>query len=122
MKNLTWPQAAVILAFLGCITALGFAGKETAAIIAVGVAILGGLGLQYGETRGIKENTNGTQAKILEINERAAETQARTAARGLELLEGNQRALVALAHKMGTMTSPEQLELMRHPDQEQRAA
>ncbi len=121
MKNLTWPQAAVILAFLGCITVLGFAGKETSAMIAVGVAILGGLGLQYGETRGLKENTNGTQAKILEINERAAETQARTAARGLELLEGNQRALVALAHKMGTMTSPEQLELMRS-DQDKHAA
>ncbi len=125
MKTITWPQAAVILAFLACVTALGLTHNETGALIAVGVAILGGLGIQLGQSNAIRENTNGNQARLLEIVARSSVESAAAAKRGLEILEGNQRALVSLAHTMGNMT-PAAIEAApaptHVPDQAKRAA
>ena len=113
MKSLTYQHVIVIVAFLACVTILGITGNETAAIIAVGVALLGGLGVNMGQTQAVKENTNGNANRLMEINQQAAADQSAATARALELLEANHHALVALAHKMGTMTSPEQLTLIR---------
>lgn len=88
MKNLTTPHVVVIVAFLSCVTVLGVTNKDQAALIAVGVAILAGLGLQLGQTIAVKENTNGNNARLL------------------ELLESNQRELASVTRLMATMTPP----------------
>lgn len=119
MKNLTWPHVAVIVAFLACVTALGLTGNDTAALIAVGVAILGGTGLQIGQTIAVKENTNGANRELLEANKRSAELQAANTERALTILDGNQKILASMAHKMAAMTPPENVTNL---DQAKRAA
>lgn len=121
MKNLTTQHVVIIVSFLACVTVLAIVGRETGALIAVGVAILGAAGLQLGQTIAVKENTNGTNQALMEFNRKSQEEAAANAARTLEILEANQRAIVSLAHKMGTMTDPAQLALVRS-DQDKRAA
>jgi hypothetical protein len=109
MKNLTTPHVVVIVAFLACVTTLVALDKDTGAFIALGVALLGAAGLQLGQTIAVKENTNGNQARML------------------EMLEGNQQEIVKLAHVMASMTPnvPDPSMALAPawtPDQEQRAA
>lgn len=130
MKNLSNQQTVILVAFLACVTLLAFTGRETGALIAVGVAILGGLGLAIGQQQGIKDNTNGTNQRLLEVIDRAAAESTLNSRRLLSILEGNQRELSNLAHLMATMTPPLSIEpppvqvspAAWTPDQEKRAA
>lgn len=110
MKNLTNQQTVILVAFLACVTLLAFTGRETGALIAVGVAILGGLGLAIGQQQGIKDNTNGTNQRLLEVIDRAAAESTVNARRLMTLLEGNQHELSKLAHLMASMSPPPAIE------------
>jgi hypothetical protein len=70
MKPLPWQYAAVIVAFLVCITALGLTGHDAAALIAVGMAILAALGLALGQGQAVKDHVNGNTSKLLDIVEK----------------------------------------------------
>jgi hypothetical protein len=86
MRNLSWPTAVVVVAFLAAITALGLTGNDTAALVAVGLAILSGLGIVAGQTNAVRENTNGNASRMLDIMER------------------DRRETLALAHRLASMT------------------
>lgn len=65
MKLSGWPLAAVIIAFLGALVALSFVGRDTAVLVAVGTAIMAGLGISLGQQNAVKENTNGNMRQLL---------------------------------------------------------
>lgn len=73
MRSLSWPQAVVIVAFLGAIVALSFTGRDTAALIAVGTALLGGLGVSLGQQQTVKEHVNGNTTKLLNMVEKQSQ-------------------------------------------------
>lgn len=64
-------KTVIIVAFLGSIVALTFSGHDTAALIAVGTALMAGLGLSLGQQQAVKEQTNGNTTKLLEMVENA---------------------------------------------------
>lgn len=75
-KEISWPQAAIVIAFFAAIAVLGVSGRETASFIIVGVGVLGALGIIVGQVAGTKEqqatvidNTNGKQGRMLDIIE-----------------------------------------------------
>jgi hypothetical protein len=61
---MSWPTAVVVCVAIIVIGALGVLGVDTNAITWVLVTVVGGLGV--GELRAIKEQTNGTQSKLME--------------------------------------------------------
>jgi hypothetical protein len=67
----------VIVAFLAAIVALAMTGRDTAALIAVGTAVLAGLGLSLGQQQAVKEQTNGNTTKLLEMVEAQGQMLAR---------------------------------------------
>lgn len=76
MKELTWKHVTIILAFLGALVFLTAADKETGAFVAIGVAILGGLGLvavqsaqAKEQTTVVKEQTNGNLSRLVDVIE-----------------------------------------------------
>lgn len=70
MKNLNTQAVIVIVAFLAAIVVLALADKDTAVLVAVGSAVLGGLGLIAGQQSGIRDNTNGNMTKVLAMIEK----------------------------------------------------
>jgi len=67
----------VVVAFLAAVTAAVLTGKSEAAVVVVGMAILGGLGLVSAQsaanreqTVAVKENTNGNHTRLLDMLER----------------------------------------------------
>lgn len=69
MRPLSWQHTAIIVAFLAAIVALAWSGHDTAALIAVGTALLAGLGLSLGQTQTVKEHVNGNTTRLLQIVE-----------------------------------------------------
>lgn len=69
MKPLNWPLATVIVAFLLLIGFLSYTGREQGALIAVGSAILAGLGVSLGQQNIVKDNVNGNLARLLNLVE-----------------------------------------------------
>lgn len=76
-KEISWPAAAIVIAFFLSIGALGATGRDTAAFIVAGMAVLGGLGLIVNQVAGAKEQAtaakeeaNGKQGRLLDILER----------------------------------------------------
>lgn len=78
MKNFSpTHMTIVIVAFLAAIVALAMTDRDTAALVAVGTAVLAGLGLSLGQQQAVKEQTNGNTTKLLEMLEKNAEMLAR---------------------------------------------
>lgn len=77
MKFTATHLTVVIVAFLAAITTLALANRDTAALIAVGIAILGGLGLSLGQQQAVKENTNGTMTRTMGLLENVIEKLAK---------------------------------------------
>lgn len=75
MKDLNGTHKTVIVvAFLAALVGLAVLGKDTAALIAVGTAILGGLGFSLAQNAQIRDNTNGAlKAKDENFKEFASE-------------------------------------------------
>jgi len=74
LKDLTWKHVTVAVAFLGAVVALQLAHADTTTVVVIGLAILGGVGLvanqnahQTETTQQVKEQTNGNQARMLEM-------------------------------------------------------
>lgn len=66
MNKLTgWQQVAVIALVVGAITTLMILGKDTSAMVALGIAVLTGLGMIAGQTSAIQKQTNGTQTQMV---------------------------------------------------------
>jgi len=78
MKNLTWPQVVVIVAFLAVIGGLTWTGRDTAVLVTVGMAMLAGLGLSIGQGQAIKDQTNGNTGQLLEMQREMMRTLAQT--------------------------------------------
>lgn len=75
MKDLTGTHKTIIVcAFLAALVALAFMDKDTAAVIAVGTAILGGLGFSLAQSSQIKDNTNGALKAKDEMFQKFAES------------------------------------------------
>jgi hypothetical protein len=93
VKDLTGTHKTVIIvAFLAAIVGLSFLGKDTAALIAVGTAILAGIGFSVAQGTQIQQQTNGAlKAKDEAFQQYAAETS---------------KHLRELANKMAEMTPP----------------
>lgn len=75
--KITWPVVAIIIAFLGSIVALSWLNKDTAALIAVGSLILGGMGFTIAQNQGIKEQTNGNTHNLQDTLKQMMEQQQR---------------------------------------------
>jgi arginine exporter protein ArgO len=74
LKELSWKHVIVVVAFLGAVVALQLAHADTSTVVVIGLAILGGVGLvatqnarQSETTQQVKEQTNGTQTRMLEM-------------------------------------------------------
>lgn len=65
-------KTIVIVTFLASIVALTWSGHDTAALIAIGAALLAGLGINVAQTQAVKEHTNGNMAKLLGMVEEQA--------------------------------------------------
>lgn len=60
MKDLTGTHKTIIIVgFLGSLVALSYLGKDTAALVAVGAAILAGLGFSVAQGAQTIQQTNG---------------------------------------------------------------
>lgn len=77
MRSLTWPFAAVVIAFLTAITIIAVLGKDIAVFATVGLGVLGAMGLlvkQQTEVRertdAVQQQTNGNMSRLLEMIER----------------------------------------------------
>ncbi len=93
MKDLNGTHKTIIIvAFLAAIVGLSFLGKDTAALVAVGAAILGGIGISVAQGSQTIQNTNGAlKEKDKAFQEFAADTT---------------KHLRELADKMAEMTPP----------------
>lgn len=87
MRDISWKHVVVIVAFLVLLAAMVSAQKDTVALLAVGMAVLGGLGIIAAQQASgnktaevVREQTNGTQARQLDM----LETQRREASASLE--------------------------------------
>lgn len=70
MNDLTAKHKTVIICtFLLTIPVLQIFGKDIAVFVTVGMAVLAGLGIVIGTTQSVQKQTNGGQAKMLEIME-----------------------------------------------------
>lgn len=76
MKDLSWKLVVVIVAFLESVVVLTMTDHDTGAFIAVGLGVLGGLGLIVNQVAGareqttaVKEQTNGNTSRMLDILE-----------------------------------------------------
>lgn len=76
MKDLTGTHKTIIIvAFLGSLVALALLGKDTAALVAVGTAILAGIGFSVAQGTQIQQQTNGAlKAKDEAFQQYAADT------------------------------------------------
>lgn len=93
MNGLTGTHKTIIIVtFLVSLVALAFFGKDAAAFIAIGTAILGGLGFSLAQNSQIKDNTNGALKAKDEAFQKYAETTT--------------QHLRELADKMATMQPP----------------
>lgn len=95
MNKLTLPQAILGSVVLLVIGALTFAGKDTAALVTSGVAILSALGLivkQNAETQStaqqVQQQTNGNTKELV------------------QLISKQQDQILELSHKLAEMTPP----------------
>lgn len=103
LKDINARHVTVIVTFLVTTAALVALGKDVAAFVVVGLAILGGIGVVISkqaetkqETQVIREQTNGTQTAMLaHLVEQARENQAIT--RQLMAVIERQGALLAAA-------------------------
>lgn len=75
-KDLSWKYVVIIVSFLETIALLTITGHETGAFIAVGLGVLGALGLIVGQgaaqreqTTAVKEQTNGNYSRMFDILE-----------------------------------------------------
>lgn len=77
MKDLSGTHKTIIIvAFLVALVALTFLGKDTAALVAVGAAILGGIGISVAQGTQTIQQTNGAlKEKDKAFQELAQETQ-----------------------------------------------
>lgn len=76
MRDINGKHVTIIMTFLITTAGLVALGKEIAAFVVVGLAVLGGIGLVISkqaetkeETRIIREQTNGTNTRLVEIIE-----------------------------------------------------
>jgi len=58
-----WPTAVVVCIALLVIGVLSFRGADTSDLMLIVLSVLGGMGVS--ELRAVKENTNGTNARLL---------------------------------------------------------
>ena len=58
-----WPTAIVVCIALLVIGVLSFTGADTSDLMLIVLSVLGGMGVS--ELRAVKENTNGTNARLL---------------------------------------------------------
>lgn len=62
-------KTVIIVAFLAAMVTLALTGRDTAALVAVGTAVLAGIGVSLGQQQAVKEQTNGNTTKLLEMVE-----------------------------------------------------
>lgn len=68
-----WPLAAVIIAFLVAFVIMSvFSDKDTGTLVAIGMAILAGVGVSVGAAMGIKDQVNGNTTRMMDTIERLA--------------------------------------------------
>ena len=60
-------KTIIICAFLAALVVLTLTGGNLAALIAVGTAVLGGIGVSLGQVQAVKEQTNGHNAAMLDM-------------------------------------------------------
>ena len=110
MKGFTpTHMTIVIVAFLAAIVALAMTNHDTAALIAVGIAVLGGLGLSLGQQQAVKEQTNGSMSRALEMaaaSSQAALEQARVNANLLALMTPSSALAEQKVIEMATALQP----------------
>jgi hypothetical protein len=73
--RLSWQHVVVIALVLAGVVTLAALGRDTTALTGLGVMLLVGLGLMAGQQQQIKEQTNGTQTKLLQMVEELAKRQ-----------------------------------------------
>lgn len=111
MKDINAKHVIVIVTFLVTTAALVALGKDVAAFVVVGLAILGGIGVVISkqaetkqETQVIREQTNGTQSAMLaHLVEQQRENQAIT--RQLMAVIERQGAMLAAASPVVELTA-----------------
>jgi hypothetical protein len=72
VKNITWPQVAVIFIVVAGVVTLAALGRDTTVLVALGGLVLTGIGLIAGSQQGIKDNTNGNMTRLLSMVESMA--------------------------------------------------
>lgn len=77
MKAMPWPTALVVSVALVVLGGLAFVGADTSDLVLILVSLVGGAGVT--ELRGLRENTNGSQAKLLSLLEEQHKMLARIA-------------------------------------------
>lgn len=73
MKNITWPQVAVVGIIVAGVVTLAVLGRDSTALYALGGLILAGIGLIAGNQQGVKDNTNGNMTRLLAMVEKMAD-------------------------------------------------
>jgi type II secretory pathway pseudopilin PulG len=120
LKDITWKHVVVILAFLGLVAAMVSGGKDTAVLLVVGMAILGGIGVIAAQqasssksTEVVREQTNGVNARYLDM----IEAQRREFAAMVELQRAQFVAIIESQGRMlaGSTVPPEVLALTPSP-------
>jgi len=83
VRDLTWKHVAIILGFFATIAALTMTGNDAGAFIAVGTAILVGIGIvavktteATQQTAAVRDQTNGNMTRMLQILEGMANKMA----------------------------------------------
>ena len=84
VREITTRHVVVIVAFLVTLGGIVLAGRDSAAFIVVGLAVLGGLGVVVSqqasnnkETAMVREQTNGSQTRMMDmVAEQARQAQA----------------------------------------------
>lgn len=64
MKDLTWRHVAAIALFLGAFTVIVSLGKDSGALVAAVLGILGALGYVGSQVAAVKTQTNGNTSEL----------------------------------------------------------
>ncbi len=83
IRDITWKHVTLILGFFVTVAILSITGHDTGAFVAIGLGVLGALGIVVGQVAGTKEaasavvqQTNGNMTQLLSMVEAMANQMA----------------------------------------------
>jgi hypothetical protein len=106
VKTMPWPVALVISVAIIVIGVISAIGRDVTPVLGAILLLMGGLG--YAELREIKSNTNGTNNRMMDANNRMMD----------ELAEYRRAAAISFRQAMENPAVPPRVEVLLPPPQE----